>query len=103
METMQARAKDTANPRDNSRMGSEHSGFLGREASGRTIARLNERLFFVRTLREAPATSLGKLGAREPLPGLRRMAADESADLEYRKAAVEAIAELKDAESAISP
>ena len=51
-------------------------------------------------LRAAAAISLGKLGAREALPGLRRVAADTSADLEYRKAAIEAIAEFKDAESA---
>ena len=51
-------------------------------------------------LRAAAAVSLAKLEAREAIPDLRKMAADRSAHLEYRKAAVGAIGELNDAASA---
>ena len=47
-------------------------------------------------LRAGAAVSLAKLDAREAIPDLRKMAADRSAHLEYRKAAVGAIGELND-------
>ncbi len=51
-------------------------------------------------LRAAAAVSLGTLGAREALPDLRAVAADTSANLGYRKAAIGAIGDLVDAASA---
>ena len=51
-------------------------------------------------LRASAALSLAALGAREALPDLRAIAADVRANLGFRKAAVSAIGELADADSA---